>query len=95
MARELREEAGVEATAVRYLASQPWPFPSSLMIGCLAPVASDGLRLDETELEDAFWATRAEVAAALADNAGARFGVPPRHAIAHSLLALWLEGVAA
>jgi NAD+ diphosphatase len=91
VSRELREEAGVETTSVRYVLSQPWPFPSSLMIGCIAPVASDGVKLDGTELQDAIWADRREVAAVLAGSRDQRFGAPPPLAIAHSLLRAWLE----
>ena len=58
VARELEEEAGVAVTGVRYLASQPWPFPGQLMIACIAEAADDALRIDPHELEDAFWATR-------------------------------------
>jgi NAD+ diphosphatase len=90
VARELAEEAGIEASEVRYVASQPWPFPGQLMIACTATAASDALRLDRNELEDAFWASRAEVAAALAGEAGARFLAPPPFAIAHTLLKHWL-----
>jgi NAD+ diphosphatase len=90
VARELKEEAGIDAANVRYVASQPWPFPGSLMIACIADAASDALTLDETELEDAFWADRAEVAAALGGEPGARFAPPPHFAIAHSLLTHWL-----
>ena len=64
--RELLEESGVRAHAIRYVASQPWPFPSSLMIACLAKADDDALAIDRTELEDARWFTRAEVAAAMA-----------------------------
>ncbi|WP_076070968.1 NAD(+) diphosphatase [Sphingomonas montana] len=90
VARELAEEAGVTATGVRYLVSQPWPFPSQLMIACIAPVAGDTLRLDDNELEDAFWATRDDIRAALATDPAARFIAPPPYAIAHTLFALWL-----
>jgi NAD+ diphosphatase len=80
----------VEASRVRYVASQPWPFPGSLMIACIADAASDQLTIDRTELEDAFWVDRAGVAAALGGEAGAPFVAPPRFAIAHTLLAHWL-----
>jgi len=92
VARELREEAGVRATSVRYLASQPWPFPSSLMIACVAPVESDALTIDANELEDAMWVTRDDVAAALAGDPHARFTGPPRFAIANTLFRRWLAG---
>lgn len=90
VARELKEEAGIEVTDVRYIASQPWPFPGSLMIGCIARATSDQITLDEQELEDAFWVDRAGVAAALAGTPDAPFRAPPPFAIAHSLLAHWL-----
>ncbi|HZF42743.1 MAG TPA: NAD(+) diphosphatase [Sphingomonadaceae bacterium] len=92
VSRELAEEAGVVATCVRYIASQPWPFPSSLMLACIAPVADRKLTIDRTELEDAFWVTRAEVAAALAGDPAAPFIAPPRQAIARDLLQAWLGG---
>lgn len=92
VARELFEEAGVRATSVRYVASQPWPFPSSLMIACIAPVASDAIMLDINELEHAMWVSRAEIEASLAGDPGARFVAPPRSAIAHTLFASWLDG---
>ena len=89
--RELWEEAGVRTTSVRYVASQPWPFPSSLMLGCIAPVADRTLTIDRTELEDAFWVGREQVAAALAGDHRAPFIAPPRQAIARDLLQAWLD----
>ena len=88
--RELFEEAGVRAGEVRYVVSQPWPFPSSLMIGCVAEVDGDALTLDATELQDAMWVDRAEVEAALGAHADARFVPPPPVALAHTLLRAWL-----
>lgn len=92
VARELFEEAGVRANDVRYVTSQPWPFPSSLMIGCMADVADAALTLDTTEIEDAIWITRDEAAAALAHAPDAPFHAPPSLAIAHHLLRYWIEG---
>ena len=91
VARELMEEAGIAVRDVRYVASQPWPFPGSLMIACLARAESDTLALDPRELEDGFWATRGEVLAALAGDAQARFQAPPPFAIANTLLTRWSE----
>ena len=91
VAREIREEAGIEIAAVRYVASQPWPFPGQLMLACVAEALSDALTLDLTELEHAFWASRDEVAGALAGAADAAFLAPPPFAIAHSLLRHWLD----
>jgi NAD+ diphosphatase len=90
VARELREEAGIDVTDVAYVASQPWPFPSSLMVGCTARALSAELKVDHGELEDARWFTRAQVASALTDAADAAFQAPPRHAIARTLLERWL-----
>ncbi|MDZ3830551.1 MAG: NAD(+) diphosphatase [Sphingopyxis sp.] len=89
VARELFEEAGIRVADVNYVASQPWPFPSSLMIGCRARALDPALTLDETELEAAIWVDKAEVRAALAGDMDAPFMVPPPLAIARHLLELW------
>lgn len=88
--RELFEEAGICAGNVRYLASQPWPFPSQLMIGCIAETDDPTITLDRLELEDAKWVSRAEVRAAFNREEGAAFLIPPPIAIAHTLFQLWL-----
>jgi NAD+ diphosphatase len=93
VARELREEAGLITQRVHYLGSQPWPFPSQLMLACVAEVESDALQLDGAELDDAMWVTKDDVRAALRDDPGARFLAPPHYAIAHSLLRHWCEAV--
>lgn len=87
--REVAEESGVRIGAVRYLASQPWPFPASLMIGCAAEALSDEIRLDPVELEDALWLSREEVLRAMS---GEHPTVKParKGAIAHFLIANWL-----
>lgn len=90
VARETLEEAGIKVRDVRYIASQPWPFPSSLMIACVATADDDRITLDTHELEDAIWVTRDEVQAALAGDADVRFVAPPRYAIAWSLLTAWV-----
>lgn len=87
--REIHEEAGVCVGAVRYVASQPWPMPSQLMIACIAQAEDRALALDHNELEEAMWVTRDEVVAALAGDPRARFGAPPAYAIAHTLLDCW------
>jgi NAD+ diphosphatase len=91
VARELFEEAGVAVRDVRYIASQPWPFPSQLMIACIGIADDDTLRLDEHELEHAMWVDRDGVEAAMAHQEGAPFLPPPPYAIAHTLFARWLE----
>ena len=91
VAREVMEEAGVAVRDVSYVGSQPWPFPSSLMIGCHAHALSAELTVDHTELEEADWFTRAEVAAAMAGDEDGRFIAPPPQAIAHHLIKWWLN----
>jgi len=92
VAREVLEEAGVRVERVRYLASQPWPFPSQLMLGCIGYAADDRLTIDARELEDARWFTRAEVAEAIERGAeSTSFVPPPRQAIAYEMLHWWLE----
>jgi NAD+ diphosphatase len=90
VARELQEEAGIAVADVRYVASQPWPFPSSLMLGCHARALGEELTIDFTELDDARWFTREEIAAAIAGEPDAPFQAPPRFAIARTLLEHWL-----
>jgi len=90
VAREVKEEAGIGVRDVRYVASQPWPFPSSLMIGCRAQAVSSELTIDMTELEDARWFSRDEVARGIAGHEDATFQPPPHTAIARTLLDDWL-----
>ena len=92
VAREMFEEAGVRVRDVSYIASQPWPFPSQLMIGCHAVTDDAELTVDLTELEDARWFTPAEVAEAMERGERSTGFLPPlRQAIAHHMLAWWLE----
>lgn len=95
VARETFEEAGVRVRDVTYIASQPWPFPSSLMIGCHAFADDPAITIDVTELEDARWFTRAEVVDALEATAvgesGRAFWAPPKYAVAHVLLQWWVD----
>jgi NAD+ diphosphatase len=91
VARELHEEAGVRVQSVRYVLSQPWPFPSSLMLGCVAPVMGATLTLDTNEIQEAIWLSRSEVHAVLAGTTDAPCTAPPPVAIAHSLLRNWVE----
>jgi len=93
VARELAEEAGISVRNVRYLTSQPWPFPNSLMIGAWAEASGDSMRIDKNELDDARWFSRDEVVAALDGDPTAPFQPPPRWAIARTLLHLWVDGL--
>lgn len=90
--REVFEEAGVKVRDVAYIASQPWPFPSQLMIGCIAQADDLALNIDYSEIQDARWYSRAEVAEAMElGHNGSSFIPPPKQAIAHHLLGWWLE----
>ncbi|MEZ5559604.1 MAG: NAD(+) diphosphatase [Pseudomonadales bacterium] len=89
--REVREEAGVTVGAVRYHSSQPWPFPSSLMIGCHGRALTTDIRIDPNEMADVAWFEREAVRRALAgDNPQLR--VPGPIAIAHHLIRAWADG---
>lgn len=92
VAREVAEEAGVLVGNVRYVATQPWPFPASLMIGCEAEYVSGDAHVVDTELEAVRWFTRQEIAAAAAGEADAPLLLPPSIAIARHLLDRWLAG---
>jgi NAD+ diphosphatase len=92
--RELHEEAGIATGAVSYVASQPWPFPSSLMIGCMADATSTDITIDRTELEDARWFTRDEVALILAARHPDGILAPAPMAIAHHLMRLFVQAKA-
>lgn len=84
--REVLEEAGVVVGRVDYHSSQPWPFVSSLMIGCIGEAQTDRLVIDREELEDCRWFPRAEVRAMLEGTHGGGLTCPPAYAIARALL---------
>ena len=89
-ARELEEEAGLKTLSVEYHSTQPWPYPSSLMIGLIAQVASDEATPDQTELSEVRWFTKAEARDVLAGKVEGTFAPGPM-AIAHQLLKTWAE----
>ncbi len=89
--RELWEETGVRVGRVDYLMSQPWPFPSQLMIACMAQALDDALVLDTAEIAEAIWVSRADVAKAFAGDEDALFLPPTGIAVAHHMLKAWLE----
>ncbi len=91
VAREVREEAGIEVKNVRYHSSQPWPFPSSLMIGCHAEAATTEIRMDAEEMTDVRWFERDAVIAAL-EGRSRDLAVPQPLAIAHHLVRAWAYG---
>lgn len=105
VAREVMEEVGIEVGNVAYRSTQPWPYPSSLMIGCNAEALTDTVTVDEKEIAEARWFTRRELRAALADAGKinyqelmsgnvstwtSEFFVPPHSAIAHQLIRAWV-----
>lgn len=91
--RETLEEAGISTGRVTYHACQPWPFPMSLMIGCLAEATSEAIAIDRNELEDARWFHRDEAALMLTRTHPDGLFVPPPIAIAHHLIRAFVEGL--
>jgi NAD+ diphosphatase len=89
--RETREEAGITCGRVVYFHSQPWPFPSTLMIGCHAEALTREIVVDHAELDDARWYTKAEVATMLMRKHPDGLTTPPPVAIAHHLIRAWVE----
>ncbi|MDB2437801.1 NAD(+) diphosphatase [Hellea sp.] len=90
VARETFEEVGIKIKNPRYIFSQPWPWPSQLMMGVVCDAESEALTINKAELEDAKWFTRDEVQAVY-DKTGDAFLRLPRFTIAHHLLRHWLE----
>lgn len=89
--RETLEEAGIVCGRVAYFASQPWPFPMSLMIGCHAQALTDEIVIDKTELEAVRWFSRDEAARMLARRHPDGLFAPPPYAIAHHIIRAWVE----
>jgi NAD+ diphosphatase len=90
--RELFEEAGIVTGPVTYLGTQPWPFPTSLMIGCLARATTTDITIDRTELEDARWFPRDEARAIMEGRHPEELRCPPQMAIANHIMRRWIEG---
>jgi NAD+ diphosphatase len=89
--RETLEEAGIRCGRVRYLFSQPWPFPMSLMIGCHAEALNDDITMDANELVGARWFSKDECAAMLMRKHPEGLTCPPPVAIAHHIIREWVE----
>jgi len=87
VAREVMEEVGIPVTDVSYHSSQPWPFPSSIMLGFNAHATRTELRLDKSEIDDAHWFSRAELRASPEDE---RFRMPRRDSISRQLIEDWI-----
>jgi NAD+ diphosphatase len=96
--REVREESGIRCGRVRYLAAQPWPFPSSLMMGFLAEALTEEITVDPEELAEARWFPRAEIREMVARAAAgtddpAQVSLPAPVAIAHHICRRWSSGL--
>ena len=89
--REVAEEVGLTCARVSYFASQPWPFPSSLMIGCLAEAVTEEIVIDKDEIEEARWFDRAELKLMLTRSHPQRLSTPPPIAIAHHIIRAFAE----
>ncbi len=89
--RETFEETGIKVGAVSYLSSQPWPFPSNLMIGMHGIAESEEITIDPVELEAARWFTRGEIRQLLDNTHPEGFSAPPPVAIAHHLMRAFLK----
>ncbi|KAM4809731.1 NAD-capped RNA hydrolase NUDT12 [Rhinophrynus dorsalis] len=88
--REVEEESGVKVGHVQYVSCQPWPMPSSLMIGCLGVAISTEIKVDNNEIEDARWFSREQVVDAVIKGNHGSLLLPPRQAIAHQLIKHWI-----
>ena len=89
--REVLEESGIRCTDVHYYMTQPWPYPSSLMIGCTARATTEEIVVDRSELEDARWFDRAEATLMMKRQHADGLAGPHPFAIAHHLVGRWLE----
>lgn len=87
--REVYEETAVRVGDVRYVTSQPWPFPLSLMIGCIGEAETEEITIDTTEIQEAIWVTRVQLQKALNGDADKDFDVPGPIAIAHHIMKAW------
>lgn len=89
--REVAEETGVLVGAVRYVTSQPWPFPASLMLGCVGEALTDDIRIDPVELDDAIWLDRDDLARVMSGTHPS-VRAPRKGPIAGWMMARWLQG---
>jgi NAD+ diphosphatase len=89
--REIFEESGIRCTDVSYYMTQPWPYPSSLMIGCTARATNEEIVVDRSELEDARWFDRAEATLMIKRQHPDGLAGPHPFAIAHHLLGRWVH----
>jgi NAD+ diphosphatase len=87
--REVREETGIEVRETTYHSSQPWPFPSSIMLGFTAQAGSDQIRLNDGELEDARWFSREEIERGVEEG---WLRLPSGVSISYRLIEDWYDG---
>ncbi len=92
--REVEEESGIKTKNPKYMFSQPWPYPSQLMMGIRLEAINTDISIDPKELEEARWFTREDVAAVF-EKRGEAFKRPPRSTIAHQIIRAWLGETAA
>jgi NAD+ diphosphatase len=90
--REVFEESGVQVGEVKYHSTQPWPFPHSLMIGCIGYAETTEINIDPTEIEEARWFSREEVAAMMVGKHPQNWWVPGKQAIARALITSFVKG---
>ena len=88
VAREVEEEAGIKVSAVKYFSSQPWPFPSSLMLGYFADSQEGDPSPDMKEIVETRWFTKGEIR----NIEGSPYRLPPPDSMAHQLMAAWIDG---
>jgi len=92
VAREVAEETGIEVRDVSYVASQPWPFPRSIMLGFQARATTTTIKINYQELEDARWFTRSEILTfGEWGEESDKFKLPRRDSIARSLIEMWMK----
>lgn len=92
--RETLEEAGIDVGTVKFHSAQPWPFPHSLMLGCIAEARTTDIVIDKDELTDARWFERAELRQMIGGTHPSGLWVPGRQAIARTLMEAWVEAPA-
>ena len=90
--REVLEEAGIEVGDVRFHSTQPWPFPHSLMIGCIGLARTTEIRIDPTEIQEARWFPKSDIRLMLEGKHPKGWWVPGRQAIARSLITAFADG---